>query len=244
MIDAEYAVSSLFFIVCLVLLNFWLMNIFVAVIINTFGNIREETKSSAFAGKTQAVTMADTKADPQGKRRQKTIYLWRKAYNKAQYAWVGVIIADVGVQASKTSSDTSHRIIFLNSMELYFTLAFLVEIVARFMSYLPDYRAFFRRSSNIADSSLVLITCIIQIPFIRDSGVYPWLTVFQLMRFYRVVLAIPRMKPLLVGFLTLRPLSKLMLQIGQIAKQCHRPHQYDTFPAFDEFHCRRDRKLG
>lgn len=51
MIDAEYFASCLFFIVCLVLLNFWLMNIFVAVIINTFGNIREETKHSAFAGR-------------------------------------------------------------------------------------------------------------------------------------------------------------------------------------------------
>lgn len=50
-IDAEYFVSCLFFIVCLVLLNFWLMNIFVAVIINTFGNIREETKHSAFVGR-------------------------------------------------------------------------------------------------------------------------------------------------------------------------------------------------
>ena len=47
-IDGEYFVSSLFFIVCLVILNFWLINLFVAVITNTFTAIRKETKKSAF----------------------------------------------------------------------------------------------------------------------------------------------------------------------------------------------------
>ena len=85
----------------------------------------------------------------------------------------------------------------IDQLELYFTLAFLVEIVVRFMTYLPNYRAFFSRASNIADASLVLITTFIQIPLIRDSAVYPWLTAFQLMRFYRVILAVPRMRSLL-----------------------------------------------
>ena len=209
MIDAEYAVSSLFFIVCLVLTNFWLMNIFVAVIINTFGNIREETKHSAFAGKTPAPIMNDAAEPPQGKKRSKGVYLWRRIYDKIRYAWIALIIADVGIQASKTSDDSTSRVIFLNSMELYFTLAFLVEIVTRFMSYLPDYRAFFTRISNNADIFLVLVTCFIQIPFIRSSAVYPWLTVFQLMRFYRVVLAVPRMKPLLVSQPNPLAMSKL-----------------------------------
>lgn len=47
-IDGEYFISSLFFIVCLVILNFWLINLFVAVITNTFGAIRAQTKKSAF----------------------------------------------------------------------------------------------------------------------------------------------------------------------------------------------------
>lgn len=84
-------------------------------------------------------------------------------------------------------------------MELYFTLAFLVEIVARAMSYLPNYRKFSRRARNNADTFLAIITTFIQIPVIRNSPVYPWLTVFQLMRFYRVILAVPRMRALLVS---------------------------------------------
>ena len=48
MIDSEFFVSCFFFIVCIVVLNFWLINLFVAVITNTFSAIREETQKSAF----------------------------------------------------------------------------------------------------------------------------------------------------------------------------------------------------
>lgn len=48
MMDAEFFVSCLFFITCIVVLNFWLINLFVAVITNTFSAIRLGTKKSAF----------------------------------------------------------------------------------------------------------------------------------------------------------------------------------------------------
>lgn len=51
---------------------------------------------------------------------------------------------------------------------------------------------------NLLDLALCIGTSIIQIPIIRASEVYPWFTALQLMRFYRVILVVPRMKPLLV----------------------------------------------
>ena len=48
MMDAEFFVSCLFFITCIVILNFWLINLFIAVITNTFAAIRADTKKSAF----------------------------------------------------------------------------------------------------------------------------------------------------------------------------------------------------
>lgn len=48
MMDAEFFVSCLFFITCIVILNFWLVNLFIAVITNTFAAIRADTKKSAF----------------------------------------------------------------------------------------------------------------------------------------------------------------------------------------------------
>lgn len=48
MMAADFFVSSIFFIVCVIVLNFWLLNLFVAVITQSFGATREETKRSAF----------------------------------------------------------------------------------------------------------------------------------------------------------------------------------------------------
>ena len=47
-IDSEYFLSCFFYIICVILLNFWLINLFVAVITNTFSAIRKETRKSAF----------------------------------------------------------------------------------------------------------------------------------------------------------------------------------------------------
>lgn len=83
-------------------------------------------------------------------------------------------------------------------LELAFTLAFDLEIIIRFLAYLPDWRSFFYRKRNCFDLFLAIACSIIQIPAISNSTIYPWLTVFQLIRWYRVILAFPRMKPLLV----------------------------------------------
>ena len=48
MMDSEFFVSCFFFIVCIIVLNFWLINLFVAVITNTFSAIRNDTHKSAF----------------------------------------------------------------------------------------------------------------------------------------------------------------------------------------------------
>ena len=47
-IDSEYFLSCFFYITCIIILNFWLINLFVAVITNTFSAIRKETRKSAF----------------------------------------------------------------------------------------------------------------------------------------------------------------------------------------------------
>jgi len=47
-IDSDFYISCLFFIICIVVLNFWIINLFVAVITNSFAAIRSETRKSAF----------------------------------------------------------------------------------------------------------------------------------------------------------------------------------------------------
>lgn len=52
MMDADYFVACFFFFLCVIILNFWLINLFVGVITSTFSNIRAETNRSAFGAET------------------------------------------------------------------------------------------------------------------------------------------------------------------------------------------------
>lgn len=102
------------------------------------------------------------------------------------------------LQATRTVDISPTHASILNIGELVLTIAFDVEIVIRILADLPDWRSFFLRGQNLLDLILAIGSTIIQIPAIHNSDVYPWLTIFQLVRFYRVILEIPRMKPLLV----------------------------------------------
>jgi hypothetical protein len=82
----------------------------------------------------------------------------------------------------------------------------------RFIAHLPDWRDFFVQGHNYLDLVLAIESTIVLIPVIHNSPAYPWLTIFQLARFYRVILEIPRMKPLLLSvFANLRGLANMVL---------------------------------
>lgn len=85
------------------------------------------------------------------------------------------------------------------NLELAFTLAFDVEMIIRIVGHFPDWRTFASSGRNDFDLFLAVGCSTIQIPAISSHRVYPWLTIFQLLRWYRFILAFPRMKPLLVG---------------------------------------------
>lgn len=77
------------------------------------------------------------------------------------------------------------------------TLILLLEILLRFV---VDWRNFHKDKRNWVDLGLAVVTAVIQIPFIRASGQpYAWLTFFQIIRIYRVVLAVPMTRKLIVS---------------------------------------------
>ena len=75
-----------------------------------------------------------------------------------------------------------------------------MEIIIRTVGHLPDWSYFFTSGyHNVFDLFLAVVTSVIQIPPIPSTDVYHWFTIFQLMRWYRVVMVVPRMRPLLVS---------------------------------------------
>lgn len=120
-------------------------------------------------------------------------------YDYTRWCWVILALASLVLQATRTVDVGATHETILNYGELAITLAFDIEIGLRILATLPDWRSFFFHGNNWLDTILAIGSSIIQIPAIHDSEVYPWFTIFQLARFYRVILEFPRMRPLLVG---------------------------------------------
>ncbi|KAJ2913591.1 hypothetical protein MD484_g6822, partial [Candolleomyces efflorescens] len=201
MIDSEFFVSCFFFIIGVIVLNFWLINLFVAVITNSFAAIRAETKKSAFGAAPLIQSEKDGEdgwAMVEG-RKSAGSNIAKRIYGYTKWCWVLLALASLALQASRKVDITENHKRMLYYGELVITLAFDLEIILRVLATLPDWRTFFQHGNNWLDTFLAIICSIIQIPAIQSSSVYPWFTIFQLARFYRVILVVPRMKPLLLA---------------------------------------------
>ena len=93
------------------------------------------------------------------------------------------------------------------------TVVTLILVLEIFLRFAADWRNFHKDKRNWIDLGLAIITAVIQIPRIRNSGQpYAWLTFFQILRVYRVVLAVPMTRKLLVSPSgTFAALSSLLL---------------------------------
>jgi voltage-dependent calcium channel len=123
-------------------------------------------------------------------------------YEYTRWFWVLLALASLVLQATRTVTVGPLHQSVLDNGELGITIAFDLEIILRILATLPNWRTFFNFGNNWLDLFLAIGTSIIQIPVIHQSSVYPWFTIFQLTRFYRVILEIPRMRPLLVSYCT------------------------------------------
>lgn len=188
--DSDYFTSALFFIGGTLLLTFWLMSLVIAVVTSAFQLIREEQHFSAFTSTSRKPTSHSFQDCSTPSR---SLIYWQKT----RWFWVIMIVADVVTQAFKTAAMPQTTWNAFEKAESVFTLLFAVEIAARFACYFPNWRQFATKS-NFFDLFLAVITCIIQLPVIKNSGsLYRWLTIFQILRFYRVLKAIQFTRELL-----------------------------------------------
>ncbi|KAL1953208.1 hypothetical protein VTO42DRAFT_3392 [Malbranchea cinnamomea] len=188
--DSDYMAAASFFIVGFVILSLWLVNLLIAVITSSFQVIREERKTqSAFTSK---------KADRVGQEQTvlRKVSPLKRLYDKTYSFWLVIIIFGLVVQCMRSSSMGPSRTKFINDTELAVTIILLVEIFLRFFS---DFRKFFRSAQNWVDLFLAITTTIIQLPPIKNSGrPYDALTIFQILRIYRVVLSLPLTRKLIM----------------------------------------------
>ena len=179
--DSDYLAAAVFFAAGIVIMSFWLMNLLVAVITSSFQVIREESQQSAFTAEhiDHAVSIDD---EPERIPRAKQ---W---FDKTYWLWIAVVAYSIVVQCLRSASQGPAREQFIMDSESAVTFALLLEIILRFAC---NWRRFHESRQNWVDLILVVATMIIQLPFIRNSPeVYAWCTTFQIIRIYRLVLAV------------------------------------------------------
>lgn len=190
-IDSDYPQAALFFGAAIMIMMLWLTNLLIAVITSSFQVIREESKASAFTAEeehpsTPAPAEASSKR-PSG---------LQKLYRKTSPFWILIITFGLLAQACRSATMGPLRERFVNATEIVVTIFLDVEIIIRFVA---DWRSFHQSWRNLFDLALAVITSIILIPPIRNSGpAYAWLTVFQILRIYRIVMAVPVTRKLIL----------------------------------------------
>jgi hypothetical protein len=195
--DSDYLAAALFFAFGIVIMFFWLVNLLIAVITSSFQVIREEGKVSAFTGEESGAISLGEEGQHEEARKPKVSTL-KRLYDKSKWFWLLLIAYGLVVQCLRSASMGRRRTAFINNSETLVTFLLLLEIILRFMT---DWRHFFQNKHNIADLTLAVITAVIQLPPIRNSGQpYAWLSIFQILRVYRLVLAVPMTRELIVSF--------------------------------------------
>lgn len=189
--DSDYLIGALFFASGILILSLWLISLLIAVITSSFQIIREESKTSAFTG--EEIAAEDVDGVP-----TQRVSTLKRFYDKTSWVWVVIIAYGLIVQALRSAAMSDFRRNFINLSETGVTLILLIEIIIRFGI---DWRHFFQNKQNMVDLAIAIITTVIQIPAVKDSHggrAYAWLTVFQIIRIYRVVLSVPMTRDLIM----------------------------------------------
>ncbi|KZF26376.1 calcium channel subunit Cch1 [Xylona heveae TC161] len=203
--DSDFLAAAIFFAAGIIILSLWLMNLLVAVITSSFQVIREESKRSAFTAEKTINSQSTLESEP-----TRRIGTLKRLYEKSSAFWVLVIAFDMVCMCFRSADMSDTRELFIDACETIITLMLLVEIFFRFAA---DWRNFFKSKRNMVDLGLAVVTTIIQIPVIHNSGrPYAWLTIFQILRIYRVVLAVGITRRLiLVVFRNVKGLINLII---------------------------------
>ncbi|KAH7114240.1 calcium-channel protein CCH1 [Dendryphion nanum] len=192
--DSDYLVGALYFAVGILILSLWLISLLIAVITSSLQIIREESSKSAFTGE----DIVDEETDELQKQRVSPL---KKLYDKTAWIWVVVIAYGLMCQCFRSATMSNNRANFIELSETGVTLILLAEIIIRFA---VDWRHFFHSKRNLVDLLIAIVTTVIQIPAVKQSHggqAYLWLTVFQILRIYRVVLAVPMTRDLIMTVL-------------------------------------------
>lgn len=189
--DSDDMTSSIFFIVSTFILVIWLINLIVAVIIQSY---RELAERESKMKKKQSWWSKITNMHKNFLLNQSN---YVKKFRRSNSLFVIIILVNVSFSAAISQHDSRSNVYVI--ADCVFSVILLLEILTRFCCYWKDNHPwiFFGSVFNQIDLVLGLVDFIITIPPIRhEIGpiVFGWLSIFIIARFYRVIYWLPTLR--------------------------------------------------
>ncbi|CAO3675097.1 unnamed protein product [Umbelopsis ramanniana] len=209
--DGESTTAAAFFTFAIYILSFIMIPLFIAVITTSFAQVRSESRMSAFTAKriTHPILLpADPVDDSFWTYGQADLSRLRntalaKQYlssivNNWKFTYFGalLVLCNLIIMACRSIYASDYTLEAIDTAEIIFSFIFAIEIFLRLLGS-RTWVQFWMSGRNRFDLFLVVATCIIQLPMIQGSSAYKYLTIFQCLRFYRLILCLPRVRRLL-----------------------------------------------
>ncbi|KAG5365414.1 Calcium-channel protein [Yarrowia sp. C11] len=183
--DSDYMTACLFFMAGILILALWLANLLVAVIATSYSQIRVEMILSRKSKTETLFRKRLTSAEARDLLKKTVKGRW---YLRVEWLWSLIIFMSLVVSSTRTADTTDSQETALYVLEIIITSMLTADMVLRFYVYLPNWRIFFLNIANVVDCALGVMCIVILIPPIHNKPVlYGWLTIFQILRIYRVV---------------------------------------------------------
>ncbi|KAG0272810.1 calcium channel protein [Linnemannia exigua] len=202
--DGDSRWAALFFCVSIFLMSFLMIPLFIAGITYSFGAVRAEKRHSAFSSKPRNVRiLLDTDDGWQFDDQINTNLspIRQKIVQIVNHPWFPVfgafmVFLNLVAMCFRRFDSTHQELQRLQYVEMAYTAFFFVEIIVRIIGH-SSWKLFWKKKANRFDLFLALTTVIIQIPTIQHWEWYRYLTVFQVLRAYRLIPAIPGVRELM-----------------------------------------------
>ncbi|KAF9913802.1 calcium channel protein, partial [Lobosporangium transversale] len=170
----------------------------------SFGAVRAEKRHSAFSNKIRSTrTLLDTE---EGWQFEDQIHEVRSPFrqwlirvvNDPWFPIAGTVLVffDLVVMCFRRYDSSPAALDWINNAETAFTFLFLLEICVRVAGH-STWHQFWKRKSNKFDLFLAITTMIILLPSVQNWEWHRYLTVFQVLRAYRLIPAIPGVRDLM-----------------------------------------------
>ncbi|OAD00432.1 hypothetical protein MUCCIDRAFT_113913 [Mucor lusitanicus CBS 277.49] len=212
--EADSTVAALYYCLGVYIIAFVLTFLLFAVITSAFARVRAESAVSAFTAKKkgypvlrdaeglddEAMWMFDNPPDDLGKGVTRLKLRWwivRMVKSRAFFYFGGfLVLFDLIFMCLRSFYASKATLELVDNAETAFTFVFALEILLRMVGA-TSWMSFWSAKTNLFDLFLVISTCVIQLPMIQDSWAYKYLTIFQILRLYRLFICIPRVRRLL-----------------------------------------------